>query len=85
MTKLYRITDIELPGFDLLADDNDHGAQRFIYALRTGLRPQPFCDFSVLEFTERRLQRHTKLGEWAAEGKTGCPTNTSGNCGTTIS
>lgn len=72
-TKLYRITDIDLPGFDVLAEDNDHAAQIFISALMTGLKNQPFCDFDVLEFTDRRLKRHDVLRRWAEEGRTGIP------------
>jgi hypothetical protein len=55
----------------VLADDSDHAAQLFIYALMKGLRNQPQCDFAVLEATELRLKRFATLRQWAEEGLTG--------------
>jgi hypothetical protein len=73
MVYIFRITDIEMPKLEVLAEESDHAAELFIHALMEGLFVHPNCAFATLEWTEHRRKRHPTVDRWAKEGKSGIP------------
>ena len=69
--KIFRIDRIIFDPFDIIAEDSDHAAQMFIYALMTGLQNQPAIDFSTAEWTKHRTKRYPTVSEWARAGSAG--------------
>lgn len=69
--KIFRIDQIKFDPYTIIAEDGDHAAQIFIYALMQGLQNQPGLDFSVSEWMPYRISRFPTLQRWAEEGRVG--------------
>mgnify|MGYP001408449580 CR=1 FL=1 len=69
--QVFRIDQIKFDPLTVVAQDSDHAAQMFIYALMTGLRNQPTVDFSTSEWIPRRVRRFPVLEKWIEEGRAG--------------
>ena len=71
MHHLFRINEVVLGPIDIIAKDRDHAALILISALTAGLSVHPGADFSVSEWTARRLGRFDQLRRWAEENRAG--------------
>lgn len=69
--QIFRVDEIKLGPIDIIAEDRDHAARIFICALIDGLKRHPGADFSISEWTTKRLSRYDVLRDWPANSCAG--------------